>query len=208
MRYLWDQYNLYRDGSERLRQWDVTGAWVDTFTPLPHGQAEDLYLWVGEFVHYKRHDIAVEAFTRTGRKLVVIGGPESERKKLAHKDGPNVVFLGKTDFATLRDRMARYRALIFPGEEDFGLGPVKVMASGRLRNAYGRGGRILRGAEAAASRPARSRRPCSHLRRGGAFPGQNLRRPGQVGHGPPRVLRLRPRDDGFRGRSEFCMEYE
>lgn len=186
MRYLWDQYSLYRDGSgrltravmpllaPRLRQWDVTSAarvdaflanssyvamrirkyWrreakvlappvdVDAFTPLPHGQAEDFYLWVGELTHYKRPDIAVEAFTRMGRKLIIIGGPESERKKLAQKAGPNVVFLGKTDFATLRDHMARCRALIFPGEEDFGIVPVEVMAAGRPVIAYGRGGAL------------------------------------------------------------------
>jgi glycosyltransferase involved in cell wall biosynthesis len=186
MRYLWDQYNLYRDGSghltrtmmpllaPRLRQWDVSSAarvdsflanssyvakriqkyWrrdaevlappvdVDAFTPLARGQAEDFYLWVGELVHYKRPDIAVEAFTRMGRKLVVIGGPESERRILEQKAGPNVVFLGKTDFATLRDHMARCRALIFPGEEDFGIVPVEVMASGRPVIAYGRGGAL------------------------------------------------------------------
>ena len=186
MRYLWDQYNLYRDGSgrltrtmmpllaPRLRQWDVTSAarvdsflanssyvakriekyWrrdatvlappvdVDAFTPLARGQAEDFYLWVGELVHYKRPDIAVEAFTRMGRKLVVIGGPESESTALRQKAGPNVVFLGKTDFATLRDHMARCRALIFPGEEDFGIVPVEVMASGRPVIAYGRGGAL------------------------------------------------------------------
>lgn len=186
MRYLWDQYNLYRDESgrltrailpllaPRLRQWDVTSAarvdtfiansahvamrirkyWrreagvlappvdVDAFTPLPRGQAEDFYLWVGELVHYKRPNIAVEAFTRMGRKLVVIGGPESERRRLAQKAGPTVTFLGKTDFGVLRDHMARCRALIFPGEEDFGLVPVEVMASGRPVVAYGRGGAL------------------------------------------------------------------
>lgn len=186
MRYLWDQYHLYRDGSgrlarmmmpllaPRLRQWDVTSAarvdaflansthvarrinkyWrreaevlappvdVDAFAPLPRGEAGDFYLWVGELVRYKRPDIAVEAFTRTGRRLVVVGGPEAERSRLAQGAGPNVSFLGKTDFPVLRDHMARCRALIFPGEEDFGIVPVEVMASGRPVIAYGRGGAL------------------------------------------------------------------
>jgi glycosyltransferase involved in cell wall biosynthesis len=186
MRYLWDQYHLYRDGSgllgrammplfaPGLRQWDVTSAarvdaflansshvakriekyWrreaevrappvdVDAFRPLPRGEAGDFYLWVGELVHYKRPDIAVEAFTRLGKKLVVIGGPDAEARRLAARAGANVTFLGKTDFATLKEHMARCRALVFPGEEDFGIVPVEVMASGRPVIAYGRGGAL------------------------------------------------------------------
>jgi glycosyltransferase involved in cell wall biosynthesis len=54
--------------------------------------------------------------------------------------GPTVQVLGSQPFAALRHHYARARALIFPGEEDFGIVPVEAMASGRPVIAYGRGG--------------------------------------------------------------------
>ncbi|MBN8943286.1 MAG: glycosyltransferase [Rhizobiales bacterium] len=112
---------------------------VDAFDVLPDEQIGDFYLMAGELVGYKRPDLAVEAFNRTGRKLVVIGGGEmlGELRKLAK---PNVQILGSQPFSVLKDHYSRCRALIFPGEEDFGIVPVEAMASGRPVIAYGRGG--------------------------------------------------------------------
>ncbi|WP_164173676.1 glycosyltransferase, partial [Stenotrophomonas maltophilia] len=92
-------------------------------------QIGDFYLMAGELVGYKRPDLAVEAFNRSGRKLVVIGGGEmlGELRRLAK---PNVRILGSQPFGVLKDHYARCRALIFPGEEDFGIVPVEAMASG------------------------------------------------------------------------------
>jgi glycosyltransferase involved in cell wall biosynthesis len=115
---------------------------VASFAPAPINDVEDFYLWAGELAPYKRPDIAIEAFRRLDLPLVVIGGPEKTRLRLAATASKNVTFLGKTDFATLKWHMARCRALIFPGEEDFGLVPVEVMASGRPVIAYGRGGAL------------------------------------------------------------------
>jgi glycosyltransferase involved in cell wall biosynthesis len=112
---------------------------VGAFQPVPAGEREDYMLMVGELVAYKRPELAVEAFNRMGRKLVVIGGGEmlSRIRRLA---GPTVSVLGPRPFADLRHHYARCRALIFPGEEDFGIVPVEAMASGRPVIAYGRGG--------------------------------------------------------------------
>lgn len=115
---------------------------VEDFAPVPQSELGDFYLWAGELAPYKRPDIAVEAFTRLKKPLVVIGGPEKTRAALAAKAGANVTFLGKVPFDVLRDHMARCKALIFPGEEDFGIVPVEVMASGRPVIAYGRGGAL------------------------------------------------------------------
>lgn len=113
---------------------------LDAFQ-LAETPAEDFYLTAGELVTYKRVDLVVEAFTRTGRKLVVIGdGPE--RAKMEAKAGPNVTFLGRVPFDVLRDHYARCRGLVFPGVEDFGIVPLEVMASGRPVVAYGRGGAL------------------------------------------------------------------
>jgi glycosyltransferase involved in cell wall biosynthesis len=107
----------------------------DGFFPDP----EDFYLFVGQLNAYKRADLAVEACTHLNRRLTVVGdGPERGRlEKLA---GPSVSFLGRLPAAEVADLMRRCRALLFPGEEDFGIVPVEALASGRPVIAYGRGG--------------------------------------------------------------------
>ena len=112
---------------------------VDLFESVPAGEVEDYYLMAGELVAYKRPEIAVEAFNALGRRLIVIGGGDmlAEVRKLA---GPTVTVMGQQPFAVLRHHFARCRALVFPGEEDFGIIPVEAMASGRPVIAYGRGG--------------------------------------------------------------------
>lgn len=113
---------------------------VKVFAPVDVAERGDFYLWAGELAPYKRPDIAIAAFRELGLPLVIIGGPEKTRARLAANAPPNITFLGKSDFQTLRSHMAHCKALVFPGEEDFGIVPVEVMASGRPVIAYGRGG--------------------------------------------------------------------
>ena len=113
---------------------------VAAFSPLPKGEHEAFYLWCGELACYKRPEVAIAAFADLGLPLVVIGGPEKTRARLAAGAPANVTFLGKVGFDVLRDHLARCKALIFPGEEDFGIVPVEAMASGRPVIAYGCGG--------------------------------------------------------------------
>ncbi|MDQ0391449.1 glycosyltransferase [Labrys monachus] len=112
---------------------------VDDFSPVPDSEIGDYHLMVGELVSYKRPDLAVEAFNRSGRKLVVIGGGEM-LKQISRMAGPTVQVLGPQPFDVLRHHYAHCRALVFPGEEDFGIIPVEAMASGRPVVAFGRGG--------------------------------------------------------------------
>lgn len=99
----------------------------------------DEFIWVSQLVPYKRPDIAVDAFTRSGRKLHVIGdGPMlAELKKRA---GPNVRFTTRMKFDQLRQAYATARALVFTAEEDFGIIPVESQAAGRPVLVFGRGG--------------------------------------------------------------------
>lgn len=112
---------------------------VDAFAPVREAELGDYHLMVGELVRYKRPDLAVRAFNASKRKLVVIGGGEM-LKEIRQLAGPSVTVLGPQPFEQLRHHYARCRALIFPGEEDFGIVPVEAMASGRPVIAFGRGG--------------------------------------------------------------------
>ncbi|KAA9009429.1 glycosyltransferase [Histidinibacterium aquaticum] len=115
---------------------------VNAFAPDPSTELGSFYLLAGELTAYKRPDLAIEAFTRLGKPLVVIGGPDKAGRALARKAGRNVRFLGRVSDDKLRRYFAACRALIFPGEEDFGILPVEVMASGRPVIAYGKGGAL------------------------------------------------------------------
>jgi glycosyltransferase involved in cell wall biosynthesis len=112
---------------------------VDAFEVVDERELADYYLMAGELVAYKRPDLAIHAFNRMKVKLVVIGGGDmlSEIRRIA---GPTVTVMGAQPFDVLRHHYSRCRALIFPGEEDFGIVPVEVMASGRPVIAYGKGG--------------------------------------------------------------------
>lgn len=112
---------------------------VEAFSPIPAGEVDDYFLMVGELVAYKRPELAVQAFNLSKRRLVIIGGGErlAAVKAMA---GPTVEVLGPQPFSVLRHHYARCRALVFPGEEDFGIVPVEAMASGRPVVAFRRGG--------------------------------------------------------------------
>ena len=100
---------------------------------------EDYYLIVSELVPYKRVDTAVRLFSRTGRKLRVVGdGPELAN--LTSLARANIEFCGRVSAEELRELYARCRAFILPGEEDFGITPVEALASGKAVIALGRGG--------------------------------------------------------------------
>jgi glycosyltransferase involved in cell wall biosynthesis len=113
------------------------------FTPdsPPRQQGDVFYLIVSALVPYKRINIAVEAFNRLRLPLVIIGiGPE--RAKLERAASPHVRFLGWQSDEVVRDYYRRCKALIFPGEEDFGIVPLEAQACGRPVIAFGKGGAL------------------------------------------------------------------
>ena len=100
---------------------------------------EGFYLMVTAFAPYKRVDLAIQAANRLKISLKIVGKGQEE-KKLKRLAGPTVEFLGwKTD-GSVRELYRQCRAVLFPGEEDFGIVPLEAMASGKPIIAYGKGG--------------------------------------------------------------------
>lgn len=115
---------------------------TDFYHPVPERlMDEPYYLVVSALVPYKRIDLAIETFNKNGQKLVIIGeGPERGKlRKMAQK---NIEFLGWETNEELRKWYSNCEALVFPGEEDFGIVPVETQACGRPVIAYARGGAL------------------------------------------------------------------
>jgi glycosyltransferase involved in cell wall biosynthesis len=115
---------------------------VDTefYTPADVPR-EDFYLCVSALAPYKRLDLAVAACQRLGRRLVIIGkGPQ--RKRLESQADDQVTFLGWQPDSVIRDHLRRCRALLFPGQEDFGIVPLEAQACGAPVVALARDGAL------------------------------------------------------------------
>jgi glycosyltransferase involved in cell wall biosynthesis len=122
------------------------------------GAVGEHYLMVGELMAHKRTDVAVEAFNRLRKPLVVVGdGPEMRRlRRLA---GPTVRLTGRLPDPEVAALMRSAQALVVTASEEFGIAAVESLASGRPVIALGSGGvlEIIREGETgtffAANRP-------------------------------------------------------
>lgn len=142
--FLANSYNVARRIRKYYRR-DATVIYppVETSRYQPVAQAEvgDHFLVVSRLIGYKRVDLVIDACNRLGASLRIVGdGPELAA--LRKKAGPSTRFLGRLSDTQVADEYARCRALVFAGEEDFGLTPLEAMASGRPVVAYGAGGAL------------------------------------------------------------------
>ena len=100
---------------------------------------ENYFFIVSALTSFKRIDLAVRAFNKIKKKLIIIGDG-AQRKHLETMAGPTIEFLGRKSDEEVKTYMEHCRAFIFPGEEDFGITPVEAMAAGKPVLAYGVGG--------------------------------------------------------------------
>ena len=99
----------------------------------------DYWFILSAMVPYKKLDIAIGAFRKSGKKLKVVG-EGSEKKKLQAMASPNIEFLGRCCDEEVRTLLQHSKGLIFPGEEDFGITPLEANACGKPVVAYRAGG--------------------------------------------------------------------
>ncbi|MEJ7825962.1 MAG: glycosyltransferase, partial [Solirubrobacteraceae bacterium] len=113
---------------------------VDVHRFRPRARGERL-LVVSRLLPYKRVDLIVDAATRAGIGLDVVGsGPALD--DLRRSAGPTVEFHGRLDDADVTRLMETCRAFCLPGCEDFGIAPVEANAAGKPVIAFGGGGAL------------------------------------------------------------------
>lgn len=116
---------------------------VDTerFTNAITDEVEDYFLIVSRLIPYKRIDLAIQAANELKLPLK-IGGKGRDLERLQEMAGSTVEFLGYVPDDELPGLVARAKAFIFPGLEDFGITPVQSQAAGRPVIAYKGGGSL------------------------------------------------------------------
>ncbi|WP_169753804.1 glycosyltransferase family 4 protein [Campylobacter curvus] len=112
---------------------------VDTAKFELKERKDDFYLTASRMVPYKKIDLIVEAFSKSGKRLVVIGdGPDMA--KVRSKAAKNIEILGYQNDDVMQETMQRAKAFVFAAEEDFGITPVEAQACGTPVICLGKGG--------------------------------------------------------------------
>lgn len=117
---------------------------VDTsfFSYDPRVERKNYFLAVGRFVSYKRFDLLIDAFNKSGAPLKIVGAGRDEARLRARAKSPNIEFLGPVYDEALRTLYREATALLFPQVEDFGLAAAESIACGTPVIAYAAGGAL------------------------------------------------------------------
>jgi len=114
---------------------------VETSRFKPKKKNDDYFLIVSTLSPYKKVDLAVQLFNKIGKPLKIIG-EGSQKKFLQSLAADNIEILGYKSDKEVEKYIQNCKALIFPGEEDFGITPIEAMACGKPVLAYGKGGAL------------------------------------------------------------------
>jgi glycosyltransferase involved in cell wall biosynthesis len=114
---------------------------VDTQYFKPQKEHQNYFLIVAALTPFKKLDMAIQLFNKTGKKLIIIGSG-AQLDYLRSIAGPSVSVLGRKDDTVVRSYIQNCRGFILVNEEDFGIAPVEAMAAGKPVLAYGKGGAL------------------------------------------------------------------
>jgi glycosyltransferase involved in cell wall biosynthesis len=102
----------------------------------------EYFIVVSRLLPYKRVDLAIDACARAGVPLLIVGSGPAERALRERARGTTTTMLGFLPDAEVSRLVGDARALIFPGEEDYGLVPLEAAAAGTPTIAFGAGGAL------------------------------------------------------------------
>lgn len=103
---------------------------------------KDYYITTSRQVNWKKLDLAVEAFSKNDKKLVLVGGG-AEHQKLVELAGSakNIEFIPRiSDPLELSKIVAEAKGFVFPSLEPFGIAPIEALATGTPVLAFNQGG--------------------------------------------------------------------
>lgn len=107
----------------------------------PADAPERYLLVISRLIPYKRVDLALQAAQKAGWPLIIIGSG-SQAKALSEQAAPTTLVKGQLSDREVVQYLQHADALLFPGEEDFGIVPVEAMACGVPVIAYAAGGAL------------------------------------------------------------------
>lgn len=115
---------------------------ISFFSHTPAVERKNYFLAVGRFVSYKRFDLLIDVFNKSGAPLKIVGTGRDEARLRAMVKSPNIAFLGPVYDEHLRALYREATALLFPQVEDFGLAAAESIACGTPVIAYAAGGAL------------------------------------------------------------------
>jgi glycosyltransferase involved in cell wall biosynthesis len=119
---------------------DVIHPPVDTHQFSVVANKEDFYVSLSRLVPYKRVDLVIDAFARMPQRRLIVIGDGPEFAALNSRASANVRFVGRVSHESKRYYLEHAKALVFAGEEDFGIALVEAQACGTPVITFGRGG--------------------------------------------------------------------
>tara|TARA_B110000211_G_scaffold103163_1_gene120027 strand:- start:78 stop:1202 length:1125 start_codon:yes stop_codon:yes gene_type:complete len=102
---------------------------------------KEYYLSFGALTPYKKIDLLVDSFNESGKLLIIIG-EGSEKEKLVKNANNNIQFISCPSWVEVEEVFSKSKVLLFPGDEDFGMIPLEVMAYGIPVIAFSKGGAL------------------------------------------------------------------
>ena len=109
-----------------------------------NNKKEDFFISTSRQVNWKRLDLAVEAFKKTGDQLILVGGGAEHNKLVKLADGvKNIKFIPMIKSTKeLSDLVGRAKAFVFPSLEPFGIAPIEALSTGTPIIAFKQGGAL------------------------------------------------------------------